>query len=309
MRRLVTALAAPGAAALIGLAVGLVLQARESDGARAAAGARASVTIVRTAIRPAVHLFGEPVVAELVVVANKELVDPGSVAVRPDFSPYASSGPPRIVRSETATSARLHYRFTLRCLDEACAPESARQVVDVPGTAVLYRFRGRAQGRGTAIVDWPPIEVAARVPTEALSPERWRADVASLPAVTYGRSPTTTAFVLVGLSIALALGCVWLVWWVARPRARAETAVEEVPESHASALERALQLARDASAEGDAPERRKAFERVARELAARGRVDLAERARALAWASGDTNAVLVDELEREALAATDGSPA
>ena len=305
MRRAVVALAALVAAAIVGTAIGLTLQARESSSPKQAGAPRASVSVVRTTVTPTVALFGAPVVAELVVVTKAAVVDPDTVRVRPDFTPYAPTGEREVVRSDTATSSRFTYRFTLRCLDEDCAPDADRMVVEFPGTAVFYRFRG-AQGPGTVIVDWPPFEVSARVPIEALAPERWRADVTSLPAVTFERSPRTTSIVLLTASILLALLGVALAWRLARPEARAELEVDAIPEVRASALERALQLAREASLDGDSPERRKAFERVARELGSRGLGDLAERARALAWASGASSPVLINELEREALAATNG---
>lgn len=308
MRKLVVALAGLVAAAIAGTAIGLVLQARDSESENSAAAPRASLSVVRATIRPAVHLFGEPVVAELVIVASKALVDPDTVRVQPDFAPYAATGQRLTERSETPTSVRYRYRYTLSCLEEDCAPQTERRLVELESAPIFYRFR-QAGGPGTAIVDWPSFEVTARVPTEALSPERWRADVTSLPAVTYARSPGTTSIVLLAGSVFLALLGVGLAWWLARPRARAGAEVGDEPQVHATALERALRLAREATLDGDSPERRKAFERVARELGARGLGDLAERARALAWASGSTTSRMVDELEREALAATNGSPA
>ena len=306
MRRVLLAVAGLAAVAIVGIGIGLVLDARERDGGSTVPAPRASVSVVSATVRPSVAHFGEPVVADLVVVANKELVDPATVRVRPDFTPYAPTGQRTVERTENATSVRYRYRFTLRCLDEECAPESERKVIELPGTGVFYRFRS-AQGPGTAIVDWPPFEVTARVPIEALAPERWRADVTSLPATTYARSPGTIAAALVAASILLALLAVWLVWRLARPRAAEAVEEAEAEETRASALERALQLAREASLDGDSPERRKAFERVARELGSRGLADLADRARALAWGSGAPNLVVVDELEREALAATNGN--
>jgi len=308
MRKLVVALAGLVAAAIAGAAIGLVLEAGDSESPRMAAAPRASLTVVRATILPAVHLFGEPVVAELVVVASKAMVDPDTIRVRPDFTPYAPTGQRLLERSETPTSVRYRYRFTLNCLDEDCAPDADREMVELSSAAVFYRFRG-TQGPGTAIVDWPPFEVTARVPTEALSPERWRADVTSLPVVTYERSPGPTSVILLVGSILLALLGVALAWWLAKPEARAEVEGVDEPVVEATPLERALRLAREATVDGDSPARRKAFERVARELGARGLGDLAERARALAWASGATTPVMVDELEREALAATNGSPA
>ena len=308
MRRLLLAVAGLAAVVIVGLGIGLVLDARQGDGGSTASAPRASVSVVSATIEPSVAHFGEPVVADLVVVANKQLVDPDTVRVRPDFTPYAPTGQRTVERTENATSTRFRYRFTLRCLDEECAPESERKLIELPGTGVFYRFRS-SQGQGTAIVDWPSFEVTARVPIEELAPERWRADVTSLPATTYARSPGTIAAALVAASILLALLAVWLVWRLSRPQAIQAADAVEAEETRASALERALQLAREASLDGDSPERRKAFERVARELGSRGLGDLADRARALAWSSGAPNLVVVAELEREALAATNGSVA
>ena len=308
MRRAFVVLAVIAALAVVGAGIGLVLQARDGDGVGAVPQPRASVAVVNAAIQPSVAHFGEPVVADLTVVANKALVDPETVRVRADFTPYAPTGQREVERTENASAVRFRYRFTLRCLDEECAPDTDRKVIDLPGAGVFYRFRS-AQGQGTAIVDWPEFEVTARVPVESLSAERWRADASTLPAVSFSRSPGTVAAGLVGASALLALLGVWLIWRLLRVD-EVEAADEvEAPEARATPLERALQLAREASLDGDSPERRKAFERVARELGARGLGDLADRARALAWSSGTPSAVVVDELEREALAATNGSPA
>jgi hypothetical protein len=306
VRRALVALAVVAALAIVGAGIGLVLQARDGNGSAVVPQPRASVAVVNAAIRPSVVHFGEPVVADLTVVANKALVDPDTVRVRADFTPYAATGQRRVERTENASAVRFRYRFTLRCLDQECAPETDRKVIELPGAGVFYRFRS-AQGQGTAIVDWPAFEVTARVPVESLAPERWRADAATLPAVSFSRSPGTLAAGLVVASALLALLGVWLIWRLLRQEEVEAVDEDEAPEARATPLERALQLAREASLDGDSPERRKAFERVARELGARGLADLADRARALAWSSGTPNAVVVDELEREALAATNGS--
>jgi len=308
VRRALVALAVVAALAIVGAGIGLVLQARDGDGSAAVPQPRASVAVVNAAISPSVAHFGEPVVADLTVVANKALVDPDTVRVRADFAPYAPTGQRQVERTENASTVRFRYRFTLRCLDQECAPETDRKVIELPGAGVFYRFRS-AQGQGTAIVDWPAFEVTARVPVESLAPERWRADAATLPAVSFSRSPGTLAAGLVVASALLALLGVWLIWRLLRQEEVEGVDEDEAPEARATPLERALQLAREASLDGDSPERRKAFERVARELGARGLGDLADRARALAWSSGTPSAVVVDELEREALAATNGSRA
>jgi hypothetical protein len=302
-RPLVTVAVIAGLAIFVG-AVTLLLDARKGDGGAVATRPRASVSVVSAAIRPATHHFGEPVVAELVVVADKSLVDPSTVRVNPDFTPYEPIGPRQVERTETATSVRWRFRFPLRCLRDGCAPDGARRTIELPGAGVLYQFR--TEGRGTAIVDWPSFDVTARVPDDALAPENWRAEVASLPAVTYARSPTTLAAGLLGGSFVFALIGLGLVWWLTRPKETLEQEqLQEEPE-RLTTLERALQLAREAALDGDSPERRKALERVARELGDRGLPDLADRARALAWASGAASAVAVDDLARDARAAANG---
>lgn len=307
MRRLLLTLAVVvGVAILVGAAT-LLLDARNDDGTTAASRPRASVSVVSATVRPAAHHFGEPVVAELVVVADKSLVDPSTVRVNPDFTPYEPIGPRSVERTENATSVAWRIRFPLRCLREGCAPDGARRTIELPGAGVLYQFR--SQGRGTAIVDWPSFEVTARVPDTALAPQNWRANVTSLPAVTYERSATTLTVGLLLGSLAFALLGIGLVWWLTRPKEALEDEVAVEEAETLTPLERALQLAREAALDGDSPDRRKALERVARELGARGLPDLADRARALAWASGPANAVAVEELARDAHAATNGSAA
>lgn len=297
-------LAALVGALILAAGVGLVVTADDDRGAPAAR-PRASMTVVSTSVRPAAPHFGEPVVAELVVVGDKTVIDPDSVRVNPDFTPYEPLGPRQVRRTETATSVRWHFRFVLRCLREGCAPEGARRTMDFPGAAVVYHFRS-AQGPSTAIVDWPEFEVSARVRDDSLAPERWRADVTTLPAVTRDRSATMLAATFLGGSLLFALVGVALVWVLARPRAIEPTAAPPEAQATLTPLDRALDLALAAALDGDSPERRRALERAARELGAEGLPELAERARALAWASGPADATAVEELTSAARAALNG---
>jgi hypothetical protein len=305
MRRPLVVLAALAGVVIVAVGVGLVFHASRDDGGAVISRPRAAMTVVSTSVRPVAPHFGEPVAAELVVVGDKAAVDPGTVRVTPDFTPYEPIGPRQVRRTETATSVRWHFRFVVRCLKEGCAPEGPRRTMDFPGAAVVYRFRS-APGPSTAIVDWPEFEVSARVRDDALAPERWRADVTSLPAVSYERSPTTLAAAFVGGSLVLALLGVVLVWFLARPREIEALHGPQPEEASLTPLERALQIAREAALDGDSPERRKALERVARELGAEGFPRLADRARALAWSAGPANPAAVDELVGDTHAAMNG---
>ena len=304
MRQPYVVLAGLIGALIVAAGVGLIIAARGDEGS-ALARPRASMTVVSATVRPAAPHFGEPVVAELVVVGDKAAIDPETVRVTPDFTPYEPLGPRQVRRTETATSVRWHFRFVVRCLREGCAPESSRRTMDFPGAAVVYRFRS-APGPSTAIVDWPEFEVSARVRDDALVPEKWRADLTSLPSVTHARSTTTVAAALLGGSLLFALVGIGLVWLLARPREIESLVTPAEAPVTLTPLDRALQLAREAALDGDSPERRKALERVARELGAEGLPELADRARALAWASGPANAVAVDELISDTHSALNG---
>ena len=238
-------------------------------------------------------------------VANKALVDPDTVRVRADFAPYASTGQRQVERTENASTVRFRYRFTLRCLDQECAPETDRKVIELPGAGVFYRFRS-AQGQGTAIIDWPAFEVTARVPVESLAPERWRADAATLPAVSFSRSPGTAPR---GSSSRAPR---------ARPARVADLAAAAPGGDRGGRRGRGSGGARDAARAGaparprGLPRRRLARApqglRAGRPRARRPRPRRPRRPRAGArMVAGTPSAGVVDELEREALAATNGS--
>jgi len=308
MRRLLVPMALLVAVGIVAGGLALALSSRtagEAEGLRP----RSSLSVVSVAVRPPVHTFGEPIVAEVVLLGDSTAIRPETVRIATDFAPYEPTAPVQVVRTETGSAVRWRFRYALRCLREGCAPANARRSFEFPLTNVVYSFRS-TPGPATAIVDWPSFEVAGRVDAEALSGRTWRADVTTLPAVTYRWAPGGLAAALLSVSAALAALGFGLVWWfVRRLRPGVAEALEPEEETHAAPLFRALQLAQEASRNGDSPERRKALERTARELVTRDLPRLAERARALAWASGSASSVAVDDLVRDVHAATNGTAA
>ena len=305
MRRLAVPVALLAAAAVLSLGVSLVLEAREPAPVAGPLPPRESMTVVSASVQPTTHAFGEPVVAELVAVADASVVNLDAVRVAPEFEPYESAGPAQVERTVSGDTARFRFRWPLRCLREGCAPDGERRTFEFPLGNVIYRFRS-TPGPASALIDWPSFQVTARVGGEALAERRWRADETALPAVSYRWSPGTLAVVLLAAAAALAALGVGLAWWLAQGRSTAATADEEVAAPVLSPLERALELARHASRNGDSPERRRALERVARELGLHGHGELAERARALAWAPGGADPAAVDDLASRARATTNG---
>lgn len=282
------------AAVLVGLAIReLWLAARDG----AVTESPPTAVSVNASITPDVVAFGTPVTATVDVVANARLIRPDSIRLDVDFAPYEPAGAPTVDRMRTGDVARVTFRYPLRCLREGCEPADARGIAQFQPGYVRYRFRD-GPGNGRDIVSWPPIEVASRVAAVDVERIRWRGDETELPAVTTRFGATGLALTLLAVALALAGAAVLLGrrLWRAAPAAEAEE-----PATERSPLERALELARAQVSNGSsAPDRRKALERVARELGVLGLDDLAEEARALAWSPRLSTAEEVEGLARRA---------
>jgi hypothetical protein len=283
------------AAVLVGLAIKELWVAMRGEGDTVGAPARA--VSVTSSIEPDVVAFGTPVVATADVVVDTTIVDPRSVTLQTDFSPYDVSAGPVIERSVEGGTGHVSFRYTLRCLREGCEPAGARGIARFESGLVRYRFTDNP-GVGRDVVDWPAVIVASRVATPDVEAIRWRASETELPAVTTRFGPKTIAVVLLLGALALAACAVWLgrrLWHV--PAAVEETA----PRDERPPLQRALELARTRAANGaTAPERRRALELVARELDAVGLADHADEARELAWSPRPSSADEIESLARRA---------
>ena len=139
-----------------------------------------------------------------------------------------------------------------------------------------------------ATANWPVLRVRGRVATADLARLRppFRASTAP-PPPSYRLAPSTLAWLLDGLAVALALGAVALASRTRHAGSRAGRRGRPADE-----LERALRLAREAE-NRPPPDRRRALGLLARVLRARAR-PLSGTASELAWAK--------PEPEREALA-------
>ena len=304
MRRFAREFALVGALAVTVGAIAYVLMSRD-EGSSDVRPPRQSLTVVASSVRPSVHAFGETVVAELELAADTKVVRPETVRIDPDFAPYEAAGPGRVERVDSGSTTRWRYRFPLRCLREGCAPNGDRRSFEFPLASVAYRFQ-LSPGPASLIVEWPSFDVTARVGDDALARRAWRANVSTTPAPTYRWSPGwLAAFLLAGTAAFAALGAA-LVWRLTRRRELVSVEEAQAEAPILAPLDRAFELAHQASLNGDTPDRRRALERVARELGGQGLVDLAERARALAWASGSADPAAIDALAREARAANGG---
>lgn len=279
-------------AALLGALVGLLWLAADE----AATSARPSDVVgVSASVEPGVHVFGEPLVARVDVVVDGSAVDVDSVRLEPDFTPYEAAGGSRVERSTSGDVGLVEFTYPLRCLREGCDASGARGLVQLPTGRVVYRFKA-GSGTSFAALDWPPFEVASRVSDGDVELIRWRAAEATLPVVGARLDPFVLVALLVGAAVALSVLAVWLArrLWL-EPKVASDAGGPAL--ARPAPLQQALVLARDASRNGDLARRRRALERVAVELGAVDRPELAEEARALAWSPRDAT-----EAEVEALA-------
>jgi hypothetical protein len=188
--------------------------------------------------------------------------------------------------------------------------------VDFDPARVSYAASvGDGARRLTADADWPPLVVHSRLAgpdenrTDALA-SPWRADLLSLPAVSYRVSPVLAIAVL-ALGGILLLGAAAVILFRLLPEREPPPEPEPEPEPVASPLEQALALL-EAPATNGGQDRRRALELVAEEVERWGDDDLALSARTLAWSEGtpdgDETRALAARL-RAHLEKTNGVPA
>jgi hypothetical protein len=289
------------AAAAVGATVGLLVLGRDDEETpRPDRGAR--TMRIAAALEPSVHLFGDPIVARLDLLFDKRRVDPERITVDSVFEPFEQVGQERRERSEVGDVVRLRISFPLQCLTRTCAPVGARREIQLPPVRVVYVLTD-ARVRANDVAEWPPVDVASRLGAFDVQEARWRADLEP-PAVSYGMSPGWLGAVLWGSALALVLAAGLLGWRLfgGRPDADAEL----VPVETRPPLERALEQLGLVSANGDAPARRRALERLARELERVEEPGLAARARRLAWSPQTPERPEVDRLARDVRGSVEG---
>ena len=305
MKRALVVVAAIVAALVVGLGLGQILLAR--DGGEGVTAPSELVSVVAS-LGSSVHTFGDPVDARVDVVVDTREVDLGSVRLQPTFDPYEQVGPPHVTREQFGPLGRIRYDYRLVCLKEGCDAAEARGVTDFQSGRLRYRFADRT-GNAFEVFDWPLLEVASRVADADVEDIRWRADETTLPAVSYRVPPLGAALVLIVVAFACAGAAVLLarrLWW---PQ-RADDSATDDGGPVRSALEQAFDVAFRAADNGDSPERRRALERVARELSAQGRTDIVGEARELAWSPASSTSEQIEGLAtRAGVSGLDGKSA
>ena len=280
------------AAVVVGVVAGLAL-VRGDDEPASTERLRSAPLTARTAIRPRVHLFGDPLVAEVDVLLDRRRVDAATVRIDPIFTPYEQVGAATTKRSRAGDSVRLRYRFALGCFNPACVPTEERRQIELPSVRVAYSGPS-TRGRTFDSTPWPPFEVASRLGPFDVEQARWRADPRSLEPAGYRLSPGVLGAGLIGSAALLVAGAALLAGRLLPRRDATESAQPDA--ARASPLERAAELVELHALDGRTPDGRRALEGLARELAAGGRPPLARRARGLAWSPAPLEPAAVERL-------------
>ena len=260
----------------------------------AAASARAAPADVRppdvkTTLTPQILLFGDTLTARVDTLVNKSQVDPDSVRVAMDFSPWEVVGPVEREEKDGGPTALVRTTFTLRCLTSPCVPPRDTAPLDFDPVIVRYGKNGRLD------VPWPRLVVHSRITdrgapvTTAGGGQRggpqfpWTADLLSLPSVSYRISPGILFPLLLALAVLLVAAGGLLAYraWPERKEAP-EPVVELPPEPALPPLVLALALLEQPPAENGTADRRRALELVADALEGQD-AKLARSARRLAW--------------------------
>jgi hypothetical protein len=222
--------------------------------------------------------FGDAVPGRLDVLVPNDRVDPGTVALDADFGSYELVRPPRVDRLEDGATSLVRFDFALRCLTHDCLPRSAG-AGGVPLPPATVRYTGPGGEPAGVGVGWETLPAGTWLDDDTAELIAWRAALEPLPALDYRVPPRLLAVVLLALSLAAAAGGAALLL----PRIRDALPRPRPAGDDRSVLERALAAVRSAAGGGDAAERRRALDFLARELRAGARRGEARAARRLAW--------------------------
>jgi hypothetical protein len=252
---------------------------------------------VEATLAPRNVLFGDTLTAHVDVAVDRGRAVPGSVRVRTEFAPWGLVDAPVRARRDVGGATVIRTTYVLRCVISPCVPPRETAPLEFNPARVTYRLL-KGQERGSVDARWPVLVVHSRIvradfEQQASLASPWKADLVSMPAVSYRVSPGVVRGIALGVGALLALAAAVLGFLAIPQRTPApEPEPEPAPEPEPSLppLEHALVLLEaDVRANGAADQRR-ALELVAEEMEARGDVSLTRRARGMAW-SEDVPAV------------------
>jgi hypothetical protein len=286
-RRIVPAVALVVVAVLTTLV--LVIRAGDGEsGSGQAAPEDSPEVVVDARLLPRTVGFGDTLTAAVEVTVDRRRVDPDSVRIRQEFSPWGQLERPKRTRQDSADTSFLRTTFVLRCAIGPCVPPRETYQLEFDPLVVSYRL---LEGGDNESIEtrWPVLVTHSNIVSDDLERREaastpWRADLVSMPAVTYRISPGLLRWLLFAGAILLGLAGVVLAFRAMptrEPQPEPEPEPEPVPTL--PPLELALILLTDEHQANGAADRRRALELVAEEMEARQEFPIARRARMMAW--------------------------
>lgn len=251
------------------------------------------VTVASVSIDPQAVRFGDPVEAQVVLIAAGAAARPGALRLEADFAPYGLAGSRTLTRKELdGTTARITFRYRLSCLQSNCIP-AENLSVRFPDARVVT-----SQGAELARVTWPSLTVGSRVAGTPLDPAdpAWRDGGRLLAAPDYRLAPGLAFWLLVGGGAALLAAALALAARLLAPGAVSGL----VRRRELAPLAEAIVVTRRAAHEGTPAAQRRALERLAAELRRARHDELAASAARLAWAETEPASTEMLELAAEA---------
>jgi hypothetical protein len=261
--------------------------------------------VAQVTLSPRIIFFGDTMQVLYDVALDRQRVDPESVRVQAELAPWEIVGTPRREREDSGSTTHLRFAYTVRCLTGGCVPPRATGPLEFDPARVSFAAPGAATAERRSLqVPFPLLVVYSRYTAASFEGAEsgvapWRADVATLPDVSYRVSPTLALVFLVGASALLVVGAgvlVFMAWPRRAPAPPPEPEPEPVPSL--TPLEQALALLDDSVRSDGAGDQRRALELVSEALEEWGDEELAGAARVLAWSEG-----VPDEERTHALAA------
>lgn len=243
-------------------------------------------------VAPREVLFGDTVIARFDIVLDKQRVDPESVRVAADFEPWDVAGKPETRRQDDGDTSYVRITYALRCVSGTCVPSGQSGRYSFPPARIAYGAPGDQRIEEDSIeVPVPPVRVYSRFALANRDADPfaspWRADVLTLPAVSYAISPGVLILVLLAGAALAASGAFALAYvaWPRREPAPPPLPAPPPPVHVLTPLEQALELLEQSIRLNGAAEQRRALEQVAEqlELSDWGDPKLAREARVLAW--------------------------
>jgi hypothetical protein len=292
MRSRVLILAGIGGIAILVIVASIALGSWSSAPGGGQAAGQLSVS---TSLTPRPIFFGDPLVAEIDVAADRASVATDSVKLAaPSFAPYIETKAPEVTRHRAGPDEVIQYRYSLQCVDDPCLPLKSGNKIRFPA-ATVTATAGSQQLKATA--KWPLAIASSRLqPTDITSSIAHFRSPATLPAPVYSVSPGVLVDVLTIGAILLAAAALALfgreLLGVLERRHLGSLA-------KLTPLEAALLYLRQAAGRPDPADRRKALELLATVLDADGAPALADTAGDVAWAEEAPTPARVVELADE----------